>query len=156
MKPVGSQPPHLYGLAKVHKENVPMLPVLSMPGSAYCRVANEDSKWLSVVDECNINSSTEKISKLLPEIALNSNEELISFDVKSLYTNVPLHEAIDDCSNLLFSGKYELPSVDQETFRELVKLCSCNVIMLTNDGHYTQVDGLAMGSPPAPQLANGR
>jgi len=27
--------------------------------------------------------------------------------------------------------------------------------MLTNDGFYRQVDGLAMGSPPAPLLANG-
>ena len=26
--------------------------------------------------------------------------------------------------------------------------------MLTSDGYYRQVDGLAMGSPPAPQLAN--
>ena len=27
--------------------------------------------------------------------------------------------------------------------------------MLTHDGYYRQVDGLAMGSPPAPHLANG-
>ena len=27
--------------------------------------------------------------------------------------------------------------------------------MLTHDSHYKQVDGLAMGSPPAPHLANG-
>ena len=27
--------------------------------------------------------------------------------------------------------------------------------MLTNDGYYQQIDGLAMGSPPAPLLANG-
>ena len=39
LKPTGSQPPRLYGLAKVHKENTPMRPVLSMPGSAYYNVA---------------------------------------------------------------------------------------------------------------------
>ena len=27
--------------------------------------------------------------------------------------------------------------------------------MLTNDGYYRQIDGLAMGSPPAPLVANG-
>ena len=27
--------------------------------------------------------------------------------------------------------------------------------MQTNDGYFRQVDGLAMGSPPAPRLANG-
>ena len=32
---------------------------------------------------------------------------------------------------------------------------SFNVIFSTHDGFYQQVDGLAMGSPPAPHLANG-
>lgn len=33
LKTTDSQAPRLYGLAKVHKENVPLHPVLSMPGS---------------------------------------------------------------------------------------------------------------------------
>ena len=47
-----------------------------------------------------------------------------------------------------------LPPVDKETFKELLNICSRNVIMLTNDGYYEQIDGLTMGSPPAPMLAN--
>ena len=39
LRPIGSQPPRLYGLAKVHKTNTPMRPVLSMPGSAYYEIA---------------------------------------------------------------------------------------------------------------------
>ena len=155
LKPTGSQPPRLYGLAKIHKQHVPVRPVLSMPGSAYYKIGNQVSKWLSIVKECNINSSTKEISDVLSRIELDVDVELISFDVTSLYTNVPLKEAIDDCADLLYSGKYPKPPVDRETFVELVSLCSCNVIMLTNDGYYLQVDGLAMGSPPAPQLANG-
>ena len=49
----------------------------------------------------------------------------------------------------------EKPPVDRETFIELAKIASCNVIMSTHNGYYQQVDGLAMGSPPAPHLANG-
>ena len=30
-----------------------------------------------------------------------------------------------------------------------------NVLMLAHDGYYFQIDGLAMGSPPAPHIANG-
>jgi len=55
LKPTGSQPPRLYGLAKIHKDSVPVRPVLSMPGSAYYNIANQVAKWLSVVKECNIN-----------------------------------------------------------------------------------------------------
>ena len=37
----------------------------------------------------------------------------------------------------------------------LAKIASCDVMMSTHDGFYKQIDGLAMGSPPAPHLANG-
>ena len=72
-----------------------------------------------------------------------------------MYTNVPVEEAIEVCTDLLYSGEHQLPPVDKETFKELLKLCTCNVLMQTHDGFYRQTDGLAMGSPPAPLLANG-
>ena len=62
-------------------------------------------------------------------------------------------EAIEVCADLLFK-KLELP-VNRETFVTLAEIASCNVIMSTHDGYYKQIDGLAMGSPPAPHLANG-
>ena len=155
LKPSGSQPPRLYGLAKIHKRHVPVRPVLSMPGSSYYKIGHQVSKWLSVVIECNINSSTKEISDTLPEIEVDEETEMISFDATSLYTNVPLKEAISDCAELLYSGRYRKPPVNRQTFIELACLCSHDVIMLTHDGYYRQVDGLAMGSPPAPQLANG-
>ena len=81
--------------------------------------------------------------------------ELKEGKVVSLYTNVPVEEAIEVCTDLLYSGEHQIPPVDKETFKELLKLCTCNVLMQTHDGFYRQTDGLAMGSPPAPLLANG-
>lgn len=155
LKPTDIQPPRLYGLAKVHKINTPVRPVLSMPGSAYYIITNQVAKWLSVVEECNINSSTKSISDSLHQIELNEEDKLISFDVTSLYTNLPVNKAINDCTELLYSGKFDKPPIDKQTFKDLLIICSCNVIMLTNDGYYEQIDGLAMGSPPAPMIANG-
>ena len=37
----------------------------------------------------------------------------------------------------------------------LLTISSSNVLMLAHDGYYHQHDGLAMGIPPAPPLANG-
>ena len=54
LKPTGSQAPRIYGLAKVHKTDIPLRPVLSMPGSAYHKIANQVAEWLKVVEECNI------------------------------------------------------------------------------------------------------
>ena len=45
--------------------------------------------------------------------------------------------------------------MNKETFIELAKMASCDVIMSTHRGYFKQIDGLAMGSPPAPHLANG-
>ena len=65
-------------------------------------------------------------------------------------------EAIEFCADLLFNLPEEKkPPVSKDTFITLTKIASCNVIMMTHDGFYIQKDGLAMGSPPAPHLANG-
>ena len=150
---MGSQPPCLYGLTKVHKTGYPMRPVVSMPGSPYHNIAKQVAKWLSHVPECNINSSTEKICKDLSNHNLKDSDCLVSFDIVSLYTNVPVIEAIDVCTELLFYN--HTLDIDKDTFKILAKLASCDVIFNTHDGFYRQIDGLAMGSAPAPHLANG-
>ena len=92
LRPTGSQPPRLYGLAKVHKNDIPLRPVLSMPGSAYYNIAKKTADWLSVIPECKINTSLESISSRLNEIKLPEGHEMISFDIVSLYTNVPVND----------------------------------------------------------------
>ena len=50
---------------------------------------------------------------------------------------------------------FETLDSDKETFIRLDKLACKDTVRSSLDGFYVQVDGLAMGSPPAPQLANG-
>ena len=156
LKPMGSQPARLYGLAKVHKEDTPMRPVLSMPGSAYHKVAEYVAEQLANVPECSINTSTAAICEKVREMRLGEDEELISYDVVSLYTNVPVLEAIQVCTDMLYNlTPDKRPNIDKDTFIQLCRIASCEVVMLTHDGYYIQKDGLAMGSSPAPHLANG-
>merc|ERR1711888_564566 len=103
LKPMGSQPARLYGLAKVHKEDTPMRPVLSMPGSAYHKVAEYVAEQLANVPQCSINTSTAAICEKVREMRLGEDEELISLDVVSLYTNVPVLEAIQVCTDMLYN-----------------------------------------------------
>ena len=154
LKPMGSQPPRIYGLAKVHKSNVPVRPVLSMPGSAYYSIAKQVAEWLAVIPEAQINSSSKQISDEINKLELHDDEELISFDVSALYTNVPVKEAIEMAAERLYAGDLAKPPVDKQTFIKLTELSSLDVLMSTHQGYYKQVDGLAMGSPPAPYLAN--
>ena len=121
-----------------------------MPGSAYYNTAKQIATWLSLVPECQINCSTKSIVDSLSTVKLEKDEILVSFDVVSLYTNVPVMESIQTCADLLYA-KYTLP-VDKDVFIQLAKLASCDVVMLTPDGYYKQVDGLAMGSPYVPHF----
>ena len=78
-----------------------------------------------------------------------------SFDVASLCTNVPVTEAIQDCVDLLYSGKYKVPHVDKTTFKKvLLTMRSLKVLMLTNEGYFHQIDSLTMGNSPVSLIAN--
>ena len=68
LKPRGSQPVRLHGLAKVHKNVIPLRPVLSMPGLCYFKTAEKVAEWLSVVDKCKINSHNQEISDILRSV----------------------------------------------------------------------------------------
>ena len=127
-----------------------------MPGSAYYNIGKYLCQFVSRIPECNINTNTKDICETLKEIELEDDEELISFDVSSLYTNVPVMESIRDVADLLYRpmAKHGAPNFSKETFIELATIASCNVVMLTHDGYYKQIEGLAMGAPLAPYLAN--
>ena len=111
----------------MHKKDTPLRPIVSMPGSAYYKVAKKVADWLSFVPQCGINTSTEKVSRQLKDIELSDDETLISFDVTSLYTNVPVKESIKVCADLLFD-KVSIQGIDKDTFITLAELACCNVV----------------------------
>ena len=124
-----------------------------MPGSPYYKIAEKVTKWLSIVPESKINCSTKKTIDQLKDVTLDPDEVVISFDVSSLYTNVPVNEAIEEAADRVYSGDFPTPPVSKETFITRTKLSTTNVILSTNDDLYRQIDGLAMGSQPAPPLS---
>ena len=84
---------------------------------------------------------------------LEPNENLISLDVKSLYTNVPLKEAIDIVLRKLY-GQDEPPSIARKTMKRLLNMAVSQVHFKCNETWYVQKDVLAMGASLAVILAN--
>ena len=64
---------------------------------------------------------------------VGENDVLISFDVTSLYTNVPVNESIEYCAELLFK-RVEMKNIDKDTFIKLAKLACCDVVFASHDG----------------------
>ena len=78
----------------------------------------------------------------------------MSFDVVSLFTNVPLSETIELIINRLYAdgNPYAIP-FDKDVFRKLMFMATQGLFMY-KDKLYKQIDGVTMGSCLGPTLAN--
>ena len=77
-----------------------------------------------------------------------------NLDVDSLFTNIPLEETIDICTNTLFENTEKLEGFSKKEFKELLSLAAKESYFIFNGQIYKQVDGVPMGSPLGPTLAN--
>ena len=158
--PQGSQPGKLYGMAKNHKKNCPLRPVLSAINTPEYYLAKWFEKQLKpfLTDQYSVASSAVFVEEL-QHTKPTSSDICVSFDICSLYTNVPLLEVIEDITTTVFSKSKtskifdDNPKVTPTIFRNMLRLCSESVF-LYKDAVYKQCDGVAMGSPLAPLLAN--
>jgi hypothetical protein len=78
---------------------------------------------------------------------------MASFDVTSLFTNIPLDETIEIIADRLFSNAIRFHLTRSE-FKQLLNCAVKNCHFLFNGSLYQQVDGVAMGSPLGPLFAN--
>ena len=77
-----------------------------------------------------------------------------SLDVDSLFTNIPLKETVKICSNLLFRDNSIIDGLSKAEFEQLLTIATTESFILFNGCYYRQIDGVAMGSPLGPTLAN--
>ena len=66
-----------------------------------------------------------------------------SFDVKSLFTNVPLETTIDIILRRIHTNHELTASLTKKEMKELLLLCAKNVHFTFNGQIYIQVDGIA-------------
>ena len=76
-----------------------------------------------------------------------------SLDVVSLFTSVPVLKCID-VINLIITDNNIPFILETNDLRNLLHICVLNVQFLFNNKYYKQIDGVAMGSPLGPVLAN--
>ena len=79
---------------------------------------------------------------------------LASLDVESLFTTVPVREAIDVTAELLYTSGVKMLPVDRTTFTELLEFVKIIALFLTEFGYYRQADDATVGNPLGPLLAD--
>ena len=90
------------------------------------------------------------------EEIVDQNNDLVmgSLDIDSLFTNIPLEETIQICTNKLFKESKTVEGLSKTEFKELLSLATKNSNFIFDGTLYKQIDGVAMAPPLDPTLAN--
>ena len=93
----------IYGFLKVHKEGMPFRPIVSAIGSPLYKLAKMLTRILSPLagKTSSFIKKSMEFSKCIRETSLGENDQMISFDVVSLFTNVPITDALKAISSLV-------------------------------------------------------
>lgn len=96
-KPKIVLPPRLYGLPKVHKTSVPLRPIVSQISSPTYDLAKHVASVLQplVGKTFSFVKDSRHFIDILKGVKLEPEEIMVSFDVESLFTNVPLKECFE-------------------------------------------------------------
>ena len=122
MYPTGAVAPKFYGLPKIHKRDIPLRPIVPGRGSINYEVVKELSRILRplVGSSPHHIMNTEDFVQQLKGITLKANEDIVSYDVSTLFTLVPIDPAID-----IIRKKLELDSeLHSRTSMSVVQIIS--------------------------------
>ena len=161
--PTASRSGRFYGTAKLHKvdpgckdiNKLPIRPIISNIGTATYKTSQYLAKLLAPLtkSEYSISSTAEFISKI-KDLKVDNEHDMVSFDVSNLFTNVPLEFTIELILKKVYNKKLIKTKLKREELRELLRMCT-KELHFTYDGKtYQQTDGVCMGSPLGPVLAN--
>ena len=93
----GGLTPQVCGLPKVHKLGVPLRPIVSFIHSPYYQLSKHLAKILTPLignSYLHVRNLSE-FSSFIRSVTLQPDDILVSFDVVSLFMNVPVQLAVD-------------------------------------------------------------
>ena len=137
--------PRIYGVPKVHKPNIPLKPIINTIGSPTNLLAKHLAKKLRSLsgDTPSYIKDSYSFVQWINNIELKDDDLMVSFDIVSLYTMIPIDEAINIMRNIM----------DKETV-DLLELCLKSSYFSFKGKIYEQPNCVAMGSPLSPIVAN--
>jgi hypothetical protein len=88
--------------------------------------------------------------ELIKKLNISQDCYMASFDIVSLFTNVPLKETIDIILNKVYDCKLIQTKIPRKDLEILLYCCTRESSFVFNNEYYSQIDGTAMGSPLGP------
>ena len=94
------------------------------------------------------------LSVFLDNSIFPNNVFLASFDVTSLFTNVPIKETIEIETNWVYENNNNYKGMTKKDFKQCLEICTMDNHFLFNGRHFVQHEGFAMGNPLSATMAN--
>ena len=150
--------PLLYGLPKVHKPEVPLCPIVSFLRSPTYQLSKHLTTILSALlgnSPSHVRNSTAFTEFIKPQV-LSSDKLLVSFNVVSLFTNIPVHLATEVAQRRLEDDVdlKDRTGLNVKEVMMLLELCLSATLLYCRGGVYQQIFGTAMGSPVSVTIPN--
>lgn len=147
--------PCLYGLPKLHKDNIPLRPIVSNIGAPSYKLSKFFSKIIqNIIGQNNFYVKDPwQFKEFIAKQKIPTNFILVSFDVSSLFTNIPT-DLVIKCIKKQWDKIKPFTTLPLHEFINGVELCLSTTYFKFENDFYSQIFGTAMGSPISSTVAN--
>ena len=156
--PTTTNPPRMFGQPKIHKPGLPMRPIVTARNSIFSGLTRECAQILAPLvgkTQHHIRDSLD-LRKKLEDKVIPDNYTLVSFDLVSMYTNIPQADAINIAEERLINDPTlrQRTAIKAEHIVDLIRM-DLQLAYFQWDGEfYGQPKGLGMGKSTSSPLSD--
>ncbi|XP_035433678.2 uncharacterized protein LOC118265072 [Spodoptera frugiperda] len=149
-KPAPQKPPVLYGSPIMREDKVLLQPIVRQINSPNYNLARHMAQVLQplVEQSANFVKDSRHFVEIIKDIKLEPNDIMVNLNVQALFSNISIMECLNIVQNKLESNRMS------SNYMQLLRNLLTGNCFLFQDKCYLQIDGLTMGNPVTPILAN--
>ena len=120
-------------------------PIIDQTGTCYYKTGKVIAQYLKPLtkNEFVINN-TQDFPSMLNRVELSEDED-VSYDVESLFTNIPINETIDFICDEIYIHQKLQPICKRSIFKKLLLKLTTECTFSINEQLCKQIDGVSMG-----------
>ena len=161
MRPKASSFSRAHSMSKIYKTytDIPLFrPIADTTTTPHYNVGKFLSSLLNplTINEYHLTDSFEPVStiKAIPQNLFDEGFRFVSFDIESLFTNVPLKRSLNLVLKRVFTDGLIETTLSKRILKKLLLDARTKTVFSFDNTLYEQIDGVSMSSCLAPVLAN--